>query len=206
MMHRMSKLRRNLHAFARDETGVLLAEFLIMLPFVIWGAIALVVYTDLYRTMNNSQKAAYSIADLLSRQEIITMDFVNGLQDVLEFLTPGAEASRMRVTSFEFDAAGAGPGDDHYHTLFSCSPQNTVAEVYDDADLLMMMNRVPVMDDLDSMLLVETWVDYRPDFDIGVLNLVADLNGITMEEFVMTRPRKRKVCLEGPPDCDPSCA
>lgn len=58
----MIRLRNSIRAFARDESGVLLAEALILLPMLIWGFIALVVYWDVFRTINVTQKAAYSIS------------------------------------------------------------------------------------------------------------------------------------------------
>jgi len=195
----MQRLRQSLRAFARDESGVILAEFLILLPLVIWGLLALVVYWDVFRTINVTQKAAYSISDLLSRQEVVTTNFVEGLQDVLTFLTPGVEASRMRITSFEYDAS-----DDEFDLLFSCSPRDLVAP-HTETTLEALRPNIPIMDDLDSMLLVETWVDYQPDFDIGILNVTQSLEGLTMTQFIMTRPRHRRVCLAGPPECSLSC-
>jgi hypothetical protein len=198
----MLRFRQSLRAFARDESGVMLAEFLILLPLLIWGFLALFVYWDVFRTTNVAQKAAYSISDLLSRQEVITPEFVNGLQGVLTFLTPGTLGSRMRITSFEYDA-----GDDEYLILFSCSPQNLVTPAtLTPVELDALRPRIPIMDDLDSMILVETWVDYRPDFDIGILNVAPDLEALTITQFVLTRPRSRRVCLDGPPECDPGCA
>ena len=117
----MQPFRSSLKAFVADESGALLAEALIMLPILIWAFIALVVYWDVFRTINITQKAAYSISDLLSRQEVVTTGFVDGLQNILTFLTPGAPDSRMRITSFEYNAT-----QDRYVLLFSRSPDDRV--------------------------------------------------------------------------------
>ena len=98
----MDRLRRSIRSFANDESGIIMAEALLLLPMMIWGFVALVVYWDVFRTINISQKAAYSIADLLSRQVVVTTNFIDGLQEVVTFLTPGAQESRIRITSFEF--------------------------------------------------------------------------------------------------------
>jgi hypothetical protein len=203
----MLRFRNSLQGYIRDERGVMLAEFLIMLPLIIWGFIALVVYWDVFRTINTTQKAAYSISDLLSRQEVITPDFVEGLQDVLTFLTPDTAPSRMRITSFEFNAGNpAITTDDQYVVLFSCSPEDRETTLLDQDALKLRSSEIPIMDNLDSMILVETWVDYTPDFDIGVLNVTGTLEALTLTQSVMTRPRSRRVCLAGPPECDPTCA
>ena len=43
---------RNLKAFWKDESGVLLAETLLLLPLLLWGFVALFIYWDVFRTMN----------------------------------------------------------------------------------------------------------------------------------------------------------
>lgn len=203
MMSVAHRLRHSFRAFLRDESGVLLAEALILLPMLVWGFLALVVYWDVFRTINVTQKAAYSIADMLSRQGVITSQFVDGLENVLTFLTPGAPASRMRITSIEFDEGtnnqAIWDADDSFILLFSRSPGDKVPQrTTVDINEINFRNRIPVMSDLESVIIVETWVDYVPDFDIGVLNMAPGLTDQTFTQFIVTRPRNwRRVCLDG---------
>jgi Flp pilus assembly protein TadG len=191
----MTRFRAHLRAFAKDESGVLLAEALLLVPLLIWGFLALFVYWDVFRTINVTQKAAYSIADLLSRQVVVNTQFVDGLQNVLTFLTPGTPESRLRITSLEYDE-----GDDEYVLLFSRSPGGKVTP-HDQASIQTLKPQIPTMDDLDSVIIVETWVDYTPDFDIGVLNVTPGLVDHTFTQFIVTRPRSRRVCLDTSPGC-----
>jgi hypothetical protein len=191
----MQSFRKSLRSFAKDESGVLLAEFLILLPIMIWGFVALFVYWDVFRTINVTQKAAYSIADLLSRQAVVTTQFVDGLENVLTFLTPGTQASRIRITSFEYDA-----GNDEYNLLFSRSPGGKVP-VHSSETIQLLKPRIPIMDDLDSVILVETWVDYSPSFNTGLLNMAPGVEDQSFTQFIVTRPRTRRVCLDGSPGC-----
>lgn len=191
----MKSFRNSLRSFAKDESGVLLAEFLLLVPFMIWGFVALFVYWDVFRTINVTQKAAYSIADLLSRQAVVTTNFVDGLENVLTFLTPGTQDVRLRITSLEYDA-----GDDEYDLLFSRSPGGKVPE-HDQASIQLLKPQIPTMDDLDSVIIVETWVDYVPSFDTGLLNLTPGVDNQTFTQFIVTRPRTRRICLEGTPGC-----
>ena len=202
----MHRFRTSLRAFAKDESGVMLAEFLILLPILIWGFIALFVYWDVFRTINISQKAAYSISDLVSRQEVVTENFVAGLQNVLTFLTPGAPQSRMRITSLEFreNTPEANPstwGDDEYVLLWSRTSGGGTITPYNTSQIQQLRNAIPLMDDLQSVIIVETWVDYVPDFDLGVLNFAPGLTNQTFTQFVVTYPRRRRVCLQGTTTC-----
>jgi hypothetical protein len=210
----MTRLRASLRAFGRDESGVMLAEFLILIPILIWGFIALVVYWDVFRTINANQKAAYSISDLLSRQEVVTEQFATtGLFEVMKFLVPGGREPRIRITSFEFDERDPEAnlntwGDDKYVLLWSRVTGTTVRPggfnpaPYIEADLQPMnATIIPMMDDGKGAILVETWVDYTPRFDIGILNAAATLTRQTFSESIVTFARRRRVCLAGTSTC-----
>jgi hypothetical protein len=210
----MTRLRTSLRAFGRDESGVMLAEFLILIPILIWGFIALVVYWDVFRTINANQKAAYSISDLLSRQEVVTEQFATtGLFEVLKFLVPGGREPRLRITSFEFDERTPEAnlntwGDDKYVLLWSRVTGTTIRPdgfkpvPYVESDLQPLnATIIPMMDDGKGAILVETWVDYTPRFDIGILNAASTLTRQTFSESIVTFARRRRVCLAGTNTC-----
>lgn len=185
--------KRILKRFWQDESGVLLAEALLLLPLLIWGFLALFVYWDLFRTLNSSQKAAYSIADLMSRQAVVTPEFVDGMQNVLDFLTIGSPKSSMRITSMQYDEPNK-----KYLLLFSKSPGNKMTP-HTEATLQTLKSGIPIMSNLDSVVLVETEVDYQPGFDTGTLNVAAGVQAQTFRQFIVTRPRfYRRVCMTVP--------
>lgn len=200
----MSRLRHSVRAFLKDESGVLLAEALIMLPILIWGFIALFVYWDLFRVMNTAQKAAYSISDVLSRQEFpVSNDFIEGMPELLAFLTPDAAGSRVRITSLQMVEGPNNPANpifdanDDFCLLFSRTSDPAI-QPYTQSDLKALAPQIPNMNGLESVVIVETWVDYEPDFDTGVLNAAPGVTGQTFYEFIVTRPRNtRRVLLDG---------
>lgn len=190
-------LTHSFKRFLRDESGVLLAEALILLPLLIWGFLALFVYWDVFRSMNVAQKAAYSVADLLSRQAEVTPEFVDGMQDVLNFLTQGSPQSKLRITSLQYNGA-----TDKYELLFSRSPGGKMT-AHTDVTIQTLKTKIPVMASLDSVIIVETEVDYNPTMDTGVLNVASGVTSQTFREFIVTRPRFwRRVCMTPlPPIC-----
>lgn len=197
----MTRLRQSLRAFSRDDRGVLLVEFLFLVPMMIWAFIALVVYWDVFRTINVSQKAAYSISDLMSRQVIVKQTFLDGMDDILAFLTPGASASRLRITSLRFDAGPTNATtDDKYVLVFSHSSSSSIPK-YTQTSIQPLKTMIPILDNTESVIIVETWVDYAPDFDIGVLNMAPGLAGQTFTQFIVTKPRTKEVCLDGTAGC-----
>ena len=191
----MTRLRQSLRAFSRDDRGVLLVEFLFLVPMMIWAFIALVVYWDVFRTINVSQKAAYSISDLMSRQVIVKQTFLDGMDDILAFLTPGASASRLRITSLRFDAGPTNATtDDKYVLVFSHSSSSSIPK-YTQTSIQPLKTMIPSLDNTESVIIVETWVDYSPDFDIGVLNMAPGLAWQTSTQFIVTKLRTSEFCL-----------
>ena len=200
----MTRLKTSFRGYLRDESGVLLAEFLILIPMVIWGFLALFVYWDVFKTINITQKAAYSISDLLSRQIVVNEDFLDGQQEILDFLTPNVPESRIRITSMEMDEGldvqTAWDGDDEFVLLFSHSPGDKVT-LHTQASIQNLNSVVPTLQDLESVIVVETWVDFQPRFDTGVLNFALGVEDKTFKQLIVTRPRGRRVCLAGTPGC-----
>ncbi|MFZ1482823.1 MAG: pilus assembly protein, partial [Paracoccaceae bacterium] len=71
----MSALTRQIRRFRDQEDGLVMTEFLIMLPLLVWTFMALFIYWDAFRTINQAQKAAYSVSDVISRQSEIDTVF-----------------------------------------------------------------------------------------------------------------------------------
>jgi len=178
----MTPLRRQFRRFRDSEDGLVMTEFLILLPLLVWTFMALFIYWDAFRTINQAQKASFAVSDLISRQSEIDLDFVNGMETVMEYLTNGSPV-RVRITSIEWD------GDEgEYIVLFSRSPGYELSTL-NAAAVAGMADRIPTMANHDSVVIVETEVSYDPGFEVGITNH-------TFDNFVVTRPRYyRRVCL-----------
>lgn len=181
----LTALRRRLTRFHREEDGMVLTEFLVLLPLLVWAFLAIFVYWDSFRTINEAQKASYAVADLVSRQKNdITTTTINGLDDTMKMMMTDSGAVRVRVTSVQRSTAGS------YVVLFSRSAGNTMTNLTN-AAVNGMAADVPVMSALDSVVIVETEVDYAPAFDVGITNK-------TFRSFIVTRPRNLlRICLSG---------
>jgi Flp pilus assembly pilin Flp len=199
-------VQRSFYRYVRDEDGTVLVEFLIILPLLIWAMIAIFVYWDVFRTQNTAQKAAYSLADVISRQkDSLSPSFVDGMQGLFEFLMlSNSREGKIRITSLIFDngedPAETATGDDKYELLFSVSPMDNLPELTED-DLQDLKGKIPRMSDRDSVVIVETNVKFSPAFDVGLGGLLAQrftgLGGQEFTEFIVTRPRfKPRICLD----------
>jgi hypothetical protein len=205
----MRKLKQRFGTFLRDEDGLILAEGLLMLPLVVWALVAMFIYWDVFRTINVTQKAAYGIADLLSRQKAdITPTFADGLQKVMNFLTPGGHPVKMRVTSLECvgtpspqGTTGCNATDGSYKLLFSYSPQGTTG-VLTQANIQNWKNgKIPVLNHGESVFVVETEVAFKAQLQTAIAGFMVGVEDAKYGQFIVTKPRHRRLCLQGTNTC-----
>ncbi|NPD13969.1 hypothetical protein HOY34_01990 [Xinfangfangia sp. D13-10-4-6] len=184
-----------------------MTEFLLVLPLLIWAFLAMMVYWDTWRTINESQKAAYVVADLVSRQSTVNLPFINGMQTVMEALIGYQGDISLRITSIQWNV-DPDTNEGSYSVIFSRSPRSakpalTAQDVEDLAYL------IPELNPSETTVIVETWLDFTPAAK-GTIERDGTTNnaspraflaniGIsdqTFRNFIVTKPRGyRSVCL-----------
>jgi Flp pilus assembly protein TadG len=180
-------LTRRLRRFRDDESGLILAEFVIVLPLLVWAFMALFVYWDVFRSMNNVQKATYAISDLISRQQNdLQADFIPGMQTTMDYLLPDTQLAKMRFTSVKWSVP-----NDRFEVIWSRSPGGKMTQL-NNASLQSYVTKIPVMAPTDTVVIVESEVPYTPSLKVGLDP------SYTFSEFIVTRPRfLAKICLAG---------
>lgn len=147
-----------LRRFGRDEAGTLIAEAVIVLPMLIWAYLALFVYWDAYRSINTSQKAAYTISDMISREmnsSPLSPSYITGMRDVMKYLIDKDQTVKLRVTSVTWSQAR-----NRYEVDWSVSPDNAFALLTTD-NISTVTHRIPTLADGDHVIVVETDVAYK---------------------------------------------
>lgn len=186
-------MRALIKRFLNDQSGTIIAETVIVLPFMLWAYLALFVYWDAFRSINISQKAAYTVSDMLSR-EMVTLPstYVNGMETLMTYLVGSDEDVRMRVSSITWNAS-----KNRYEVEWSRSPNNAIAQLTT-TTVAYLKDRIPTLADGDHIMLVETEVDYQPPFDINMGDFSISVGDQVLKQFIVTRPRfVPKICLTG---------
>lgn len=178
-MHRPRLLRnlaRRLSAFVRGDAGTVTVEFVLVIPLLAWCFLGTYTFFAAYRTQSINVKAAYTIGDQLSREtDFITPVYIASLGELHDFLVQSNNATRMRITVFEYEA-----DDDSYRVIWSQGVGQT-ARVTNTA-ITDVRARLPEMPDEEIAILTETWIDFAPASFSG-------LNNMTFSEAIVTRPR-----------------
>lgn len=174
----LSRLRLHTQGFARRERGSMPVEGLIASTWLIWWYIASFQFFDAYRQKNINLKAAYTIADMISRVQptnAIDADYIAGLNTLFDYLTFSRKPTWVRVTSVIWDDI-----DNRFEVAWSYA-NGSVGGRTDDT-LQSVSNRIPIMPSGDSVIVVETNMAYEPIFNIG-------LTAHWYTSFIATRPR-----------------
>lgn len=173
---RLRPLRRPLARFARDTQGTITIESVIFLPILLWIVMMTFVFFDVFRNENTNAKAAYAVADILSRQVTpVDADYLDGLGDVYAALARARHPTSLRVSSIDFDS-----GNDEYRLRWSYATDG--ADPLTALALEAMRSRLPTLSVGETMILVETVLDYEPLLNIG-------LSARTLRHVIPTRPR-----------------
>ncbi len=174
----LRRLTSRLRRFRRDEEGAMIAEVVIMFPTLFAAVIAMFVFFDAFRNQAINLKAAYTISDAVSREtEMITNTYLINAWRMHRFLTNSPALTRLRVSVIQYEA-----DDDSYSVVWSENKGG--AGNMENAELQRMVgnNEIPVMPDGEVLIMVQTWVDYTPNFSVG-------LDSFTFENTIFTRPR-----------------
>lgn len=103
-MNQVEPWRSALRRFKEDARAAVTVELVLVVPMLLWAFFATMIFNDAYRARTQAQAAALHVADAISRNTtILTIDYLEGMNDVFDFLTGGEQMSRLRITSVVWD-------------------------------------------------------------------------------------------------------
>ncbi|WP_133395312.1 TadE/TadG family type IV pilus assembly protein [Palleronia sediminis] len=158
-----SRIAHRLRRFRRDEAGSYVAETLLILPLLIWGVLATLVYVDGYRTQTANLRISYSLSDMISRTRTsLGPNYVDGLGRIYDHLSGGRSSTSLRVTLLHWNKS-----DDKHYLDWSDSTDGGQPPLTQET-LSTVLPRVPTLFDGDRIIVLETWMDYDPPFKTGI--------------------------------------
>ncbi len=165
--------------FFRKQDGVVSIEAIMVFPLLFWSMWTSYTYFDGYRQSARNLKAAYAIADILSREKsTVTAQYVTTMYDLQKFMIADRSAVSMRISFIRYDKP-----DDRHYVLWSCVRGDSF-EKWNNGTIDQIWDRIPVMADNASMIVVETKDHYKRPFKIGFGD-----NDFAIDKFIFTQPR-----------------
>ncbi len=153
--------------FTEDEEGTVTIEFLLTFPLLVLWLMGSYVFFDIYKSESKASKAAYAIADIMSRQEDVDQAELLDYYTLLDRLLPRASDDKwMRISSISYDEA-----NEAYEVEWSYvrAPLGDAQKMTNET---IPENDLPMVADNDSVILVEIEIPYTPIVSsVGLTNL-----------------------------------
>ena len=149
-------------SFLEDTRASISLEAVLVFPVLVWAYVGSFVFFDAFRAQNTNMKAAYTVADMLSREtDAIDMEYLDGLNRMYDFLvhTP-RNPTWIRVTVVTWDA-----DEDEYVVKWSHATKGH--DTWTTATLTTITDTIPMLSDGETGILVEATTTYIPAFNVG---------------------------------------
>lgn len=183
----ISMITNRLRNFVRNTDGNTSVEAVIVFPALAVIFAASWVYFDVMRQQSISQKANYTIGDMISRETDALDDaYIDNARRLLFHLTKsnGADVD-LRVTVIQYDE-----DDDSHSVIWAESRGDWAAESTE--YMADHYDRLPLMADADQLILIETRDAYVPTFN------VSGIGPFDIQTYSFTRPRfASQIVFEG---------
>lgn len=205
---RLARARVTARQFGRDGRGSVSLELVLVLPLLLWALVATVIFFEGYQARYHAQMAAQTVADIMSREtNLFTADYVEGLNDVFDFLADSRYDTRLRVSSVIWDSTNqrnrlqwsygtrslSALPEDTFQRLQDDDFEGLIAEFGEDesfsfasaaaqAPIEELADRIPPVLPGEALLLVEAFSLWEPFASVGVGQL-------RFTPVVVVRPR-----------------
>jgi hypothetical protein len=174
----LSFLKRRLKSFVRDTQGNMTLEVVIFVPFLLTVLASTFSLYDAFRFKSLNTKAAFTIADALSREtNAITPAYLDGMEATLNFLTQSENAYSLRVSTVQYDA-------DSQSFDIKWSQGRGKFSTLQSGELAQMATNLPKLLDNEMIIVVETHTTYQTPFQIDAI-----VTDELFYNFTFTRPR-----------------
>lgn len=186
-----ARIQKTVSRFIRDTKGDASLEAIIILPALIVIFAISWLYFDVFRQQAISQKANYTIGDIISREtEIIDDDYIDNARNLLLHLAQAqSDDVDLRISVVQFNGSGNGVENGTYDLVWSTARGDWSALTQ--GDMSNYQSLLPILAVGDQTILVETRDWYQP-----MVHLAND--GFDIKTYSFTRPRfASQVIFEG---------
>jgi hypothetical protein len=158
------RLKVLLQRFRDDSRGSITVETVIALPLLFWAAAASYDFHDIHRYKSAREKATYTVADMISREELsITDNYMDKTLQVFNDMVSDGENNQIRVSVVEYNGS-----DEIYELKWSETRGSGDLEPLRDEDVRTAHASLPILTDGQQVILVETSSTFKSLFSVGL--------------------------------------
>lgn len=163
--------------FLNGTQGNVSIEFAFYAPLLLGLFAAIYTYFDAFRQESVNLKAAYTVSDLISREtNYVNEAYIDSMHALASELVRSDTQLSTRISVIRWDE-----DDQRYYVDWS-KVRGATFEEWADGTINTVKDKLPTMPDQERVILVETWNEIEPAFNVGLTTL-------DVKNFVFTRPR-----------------
>ena len=157
-------MKQSLKTFLRGENGSQSVEAVFAFPLVALAIFATLTFWDGFHTKTMTQRATYTIADMISREkQAIDADYLTAMHELYGFVANENQGTALRVSVVEFFV-----DPDTAEETLSLKWSEAVGGPSGYDDITQLAPRVPIMASGDQLIIVESFQDWTPYFNVGI--------------------------------------
>lgn len=172
-----------------DTRGSMMVESVLSLPLLFWVMAATFEFFEVHRYKSVREKATYTVADILSRENSaagITGTYLDNALVLFNEMSNDDNANQLRVSVIRFNGT-----DNKYEISWSHTRGTGPLTALTTADVQSAHSSLPILDNGEEIILVESQSHYNPLFDVGLDDFVIDTRIFTAIRF------SPQLCFEG---------
>ena len=163
------RIKTRLAAFRDDASGSFMVESVIALPLLFWTLCATFEFFEVHRYKSVREKATYTIADMISReQDVVTDIYVDNAMTLYDEIASDTGTNQLRITIVQYDE-----DNDIYAVAWSEVRGSGRLFPLDDNDVANKHATLPVMDDGEQVIVVESVSNYDSLFDLVLSDTIS---------------------------------
>lgn len=157
-----------LKQFRDDTRGTVMVETVITLPILIWMMVATFDFFEVHRYKSAREKATYTIADTLSREQApVTDTYVDNLKELFDIMANDDGINQLRVTVVQFVEADENAGTPAEYTVKWSEVRGTGRlSAYAEGTMNDGATILPIMSNAEQIILVESVSTFEPMLDM----------------------------------------
>lgn len=180
-------LKLKLAQFRDDVRGSIMVETVITLPLLFWTMAATYEFFEVHRYKSIREKATYTIADMISReQDVVNATYIDNAMVLFNEISNDDGVNQIRVSIVQYNE-----GDDKYEISWSEVRGTGSLNALTNADVANAHSTLPIMADGEQVIVVESVSNYDPLFNVGLGS------GVPMDTRVFTSIRfAPQICFD----------
>ena len=160
----MLVLKSWLKDFRKDESGTVTVEAVLTLPLLFFALAATYEFFEVHRYASARDKASYTIADMVSREmQSVNDTYMTNAKTVFDAITNDGGADQLRISIIKYDE-----DEDVYSVKWSKVRGDGAWDGLQTSDVTNDRAHLPMMNDGEELIVVESASHYPPLFDVGI--------------------------------------